>query len=199
MWIYPTMPIVNNVSLLFWPLACIYFELWLDLTTYYTSKTNIGMAFVSQFKSELANYVWNKDNNNNTANKITRPRPLSPCACWLTHKLLQSWEALFYAEIMWHGWRRRWWNSHSLLLPSLSLKILVIKKKMFRLDLQRLYNINRFKVPSQGFRMVQQWLSLPPTVAACSQSTYGKQAVKHTVNEGGRFLKNLWCCVGRRV
>ena len=153
----------------------------------------------SQFKSELANYVWNKDNNNNTANKITRPRPLAPGACWLTHKLLQSWEALFYAEIMWHGWRRRWWNSHSLLLPSLSLKILVIKKKMFKLDLQRLYNINRFKVPSQGFRMVQQWLSLPSTVAACSQSTYGKQAVKHTVNEGGRFLKNLWCCVGRRV
>ena len=153
----------------------------------------------SQFKSEHANYVWNKDNNNNTANKITRPRPLAPCACWLTHKLLQSWEALFYAEIMWHGWRRRWWNSHSLLLPSLSLKILVIKKKMFKLDLQRLYNINRFKVPSQGFRMVQQWLSLPPTVAACSQSTYGKQAVKHTVNKGGKFLKNLWCCVGRRV
>ena len=84
----------------------------------------------SQFKSELANYVWNNDNNNDTANKITtRPRPLSPCACWLTHKLLQSREALFYAEIMWHGWRRRWWNSHSLLLPSLSLKILVIKKK----------------------------------------------------------------------
>ena len=45
--VYPTVSIVNNVSLHFWPFACIYFELLLDLTTYYTSKTNIGMAFVT--------------------------------------------------------------------------------------------------------------------------------------------------------
>ena len=153
----------------------------------------------SQFKSELANYVWNNDNNNDTANKITtRPRPLSPCACWLTHKLLQSREALFYAEIMWHGWRRRWWNSHSLLLPSLSLKILVIKKKFstWICNVSTTSTVLRCHPKDLGW---YSRLSLPPTVAACSQSTYGKQAVKNTVNKGGKFLKNLWCCVGRRV
>ena len=73
---------------------------------------------------------------------------------------------------------------------------------MFKLDLQRLYKINSFNVPSQGFKMVSSDCPCLPLLQPAHNlplPAHGKQAVKHTVNKGGKFLKNLWCCVGRRV